>query len=291
MTLTNTHTEGARPPRILVFDSGVGGLSICESIQQQLPHCVISYASDTAAFPYGSKPEDELIHRVDLVLHKLHALCQADIIVVACNTASTVALPKIRRRFSIPIVGVVPAVKPAAALSRTKVIGLLATPGTVKRHYTRDLITQFAGNCQVIIVGSNDLVRLAEDYLRGETIAPSTVSPIVEPFKKHADLDTVVLACTHFPLVKHTLQSLLPNVDYWVDSGHAIARRVAFLLNELAIDADISTHQVNPHQEISAGEHTALFTANNDTGDHQHIASLKSALEQRGFHSINVVKC
>src|SRR5690606_12835146 len=131
-----------RAPRILVFDSGVGGLSILRELQRKLPLCEWTYASDNEAFPYGIKSETELTERVDQVLHGLLQIRAADMIVVACNTASTLTLPHIRRRFSQPIVGVVPAIKPAAARSRSKVIGLLATPATVTRPYTQELIQQ-----------------------------------------------------------------------------------------------------------------------------------------------------
>jgi glutamate racemase len=221
--------------RILVFDSGVGGLSILQEIRQQYPHCCFFYASDNAAFPYGTKTEDELIERVDIVLHQLQQTTQADIIVVACNTASTVALPRIRERFSQPVIGVVPAIKPAAAISQSKVIGLLATPGTVKREYTHQLIKKYAADCDIISIGSSELVQLAEQKLRGEIITQEQLKPIVQQLIEHATVDTLVLACTHFPLLKEELQTVLPNIKYWVDSGEAIARRVGYWLSELGL--------------------------------------------------------
>lgn len=227
-----------QPPRILIFDSGVGGLSVLKEIQQRLANCQFFYASDNAAFPYGIKPEAELIARVDHVLHQILAKISVnygdiDIIVVACNTASTLTLPHIRSHFSQPIVGVVPAIKPAAAQSRSKVIGLLATPATIARAYTHQLIKDYAADCQVISVGSSELVQLAELKLRGEAIPISIISQITAPFREPGiahQLDKLVLACTHFPLLSDEISRCLPADVQLIDSGEAIARRVESLL-------------------------------------------------------------
>jgi glutamate racemase len=261
--------------RILVFDSGVGGLSILQEIRQQYPHCCFFYASDNAAFPYGTKTEEELIERVDLVLHQLQQTTQADIIVVACNTASTVALPRIRERFSQPVIGVVPAIKPAAAISQSKVIGLLATPGTVKRKYTQQLIAQFAADCEIISIGTSELVHLAEQKLRGETITQQQLEPIVQRLIHNSAIDTVVLACTHFPLLKEELQTALPNITYWVDSEEAIARRVGYWLDTL---------------DIASGDHvsntgsTAYFTNNN-----KEVDNLRPTLRALDFANLSIL--
>lgn len=241
-------------PRVLVFDSGVGGLSILNEIRQRLPACEFIYASDNEAFPYGSKGEDELINRVTHVLQKLLQDFTVDILVIACNTASTLALPHIRSHFSQPIVGVVPAIKPAAARSTTKVIGLLATPATVVRPYTKELIQQHANHCTVISVGSSELVVMAEKKLRGETISALQLAQALAPFLEHSQasqLDTIVLACTHFPLLRQELLEVLPAHIDLIDSGAAIARRVEFLLsehfgmlpNELLVSAPVTTHK------------------------------------------------
>jgi glutamate racemase len=222
-----THTALAK---ILVFDSGVGGLSILQALQQALPACEYIYASDNEAFPYGTKSANFLIERVHCVLQALIEKSQPDLIVVACNTASTLVLPHIRQHFTIPIVGVVPAIKPAAMQSKTKVIGLLATPGTVARAYTKELINEFANDCEVISVGSADLVTLAEQSLRGVPPPPEKLSGILKPLFDNKQLDTIVLACTHFPLIKEQLISASPRPVNWVDSGEAIARRVSALL-------------------------------------------------------------
>lgn len=220
-------------PRILVFDSGVGGLSVTREIQASLPGLPIIYASDNAAFPYGTKPEEELITRVNLVMQALLAKYPVDIVVIACNTASTLTLPYLRNHFPIPFVGVVPAIKPAAESSASKVIGLLATPATVARPYTHDLIKTHAHECTVISLGSSELVHLAEQKLRGEVITDKQITPITQALLD-ADgsrrMDKLVLACTHFPLLKDELSRNLPERIALIDSGAAIARRVAHLL-------------------------------------------------------------
>ncbi|HSC75508.1 MAG TPA: glutamate racemase, partial [Pseudomonadales bacterium] len=156
--------------RILVFDSGVGGLAILRALQrstdlQHEPHQWL-FCSDNAFFPYGTKKEDELIERVTDVLTALQDQHQPDIIVLACNTASTIALESVRARLSIPVVGVVPAIKPAARISQSRAIGILATPGTISRSYTQKLIDDFAADCHITRVGSSELVWMAEQYLR-----------------------------------------------------------------------------------------------------------------------------
>lgn len=218
-------------PKVLVFDSGVGGLSILQEIHRHIPRCQLVYACDNQAFPYGTKAEDELVARVDAVLKALIAAIQPDIVVVACNTASTLALPRIRAHFANPVVGVVPAIKPAAAQSQSKVIGLLATPGTVQRRYTQELIDQFAADCTLVRVGSGELVDIAEQKLRGQAPDPARLAAILAPLFDHADLDTVVLACTHFPLLRPELEAVAPRAVHWIDSGEAIARRVHSLID------------------------------------------------------------
>lgn len=219
--------------KLLIFDSGVGGLSIFNAVRARLPGLAIDYVSDNSAFPYGTKNAAELITRVALVLHALEKKLAPDLIVVACNTASTVALPKIRDTLQTDVVGVVPAIKPAAEQSRSKVIGLLATPGTVAREYTRQLIDQFAKHCEVIAVGSSELVQLAEAKLYGDNVSVEDVRAILAPFAEHpqaSKLDIVILGCTHFPLLIEELKEAFFKPVDWIDSGTAIAARVEALL-------------------------------------------------------------
>jgi glutamate racemase len=219
----------------LVFDSGVGGLSVLTEIRARVPGCELVYACDNGAFPYGTKNEGDLVERVDRVLRALVAETAPDIVVIACNTASTVALPRIRTHFHKPVVGVVPAIKPAAKLSRTRVIGLLGTAGTVSRPYTQQLIDEFAADCTVLRLGSARLVEMAEDKLRGMAPNPAELRDIISPLFAGPDVvgtnvDTLVLACTHFPLLAAELAAAAPHPVHWVDSGEAIARRVLSLL-------------------------------------------------------------
>lgn len=250
-TMTNS-TPSPSAPRILVFDSGVGGLSVAREIQQRLPLNPLVYASDNAFFPYGTKGEAELIARVDQVISELLRRYPADILVIACNTASTLTLPHLRSKLSLPIVGVVPAIKPAALMSKTGVIGLLATPATVARPYTHELIREYATDCQVISLGSSELVQIAEQKLRGEAINLDAIGRIAQKLMQ-ADqaekMDVLVLACTHFPLLKDELAKYLPEQIKLIDSGAAIARRVECLLADCAEPA-----------EGYAPEHIAVFT-------------------------------
>jgi len=226
-------------PNILVFDSGLGGLTVYDAIRKQFPFAALTYCSDNEAFPYGEKTEMELVDRVSHVLLSLNERFKPDILVIACNTASTVALPRIRNLIKQAIVGVVPAIKPAANIALTHSIGLLATPGTVQRSYTRNLIEQFAPGFQWIAIGSAELVQLAEQKMYGHTPSPEAVLTTVTPFT-HYDantMDTIVLGCTHFPLLKQELQRALPHIRHWIDSSDAIANRVGFWLHELGFQA------------------------------------------------------
>ena len=212
---------------ILIFDSGVGGLSIFDSIRASVAHDLI-YLADHAAYPYGDKAEDWLVRRVVSLLTKAHKTFQADLIVVACNTASTIALPELRQQLPVPIIGVVPAIKTAAQVTNNNRIGLLATPGTVSRPYIDNLISSFASNCDVFRLGTTELVHMAEKKLSGQQVNLSELELCIAPLIKNS-VDCIVLGCTHFPLLEPELKKIHPSVK-WVDSGEAIARRASELL-------------------------------------------------------------
>lgn len=225
--------------RIVIFDSGVGGLSILQALQSYAPlqlqqhHWI--FCSDNAFFPYGTKQAPLLVARVLELLGLLEQQFQPDLIVLACNTASTIALDAAREQLRTPIVGVVPAIKPAAQISNSKTIGLLATPATVVRSYTQQLIEQFASDCRVVRLGSSELVAMAEQLLRNQPFDQTELYKVLAPFRQaivEHNLDTVVLACTHFPLLVHDLMEQLPEIKHWIDSGEAIARRVHSLISQ-----------------------------------------------------------
>jgi len=219
--------------RVLVFDSGVGGLSVFDAIAASGYALELDYAADNAWLPYGLKTDEQLRARVPRLLSRLVEQWAPHAVVVACNTASTIALEPVRAALSVPVVGVVPPVKPAAALTRTGVIGLLATPATVQRAYTNDLITQFADGKRVIRFGSAALVEAAERKLRGEDPGQSAITEAIEGLfgaPGGGDIDVVALACTHFPLLTPELLAAAPRPCVWLDSGEAIARRVAHVL-------------------------------------------------------------
>jgi len=257
--------------RVLVFDSGVGGLSVFDAIAASGHAFELDYAADNAWLPYGLKTDEQLRARVPALLTRLVEQWAPDAVVVACNTASTIALEPVRADLSIPVVGVVPPIKPAAGLTRTGIIGLLATPATVQRAYTNDLITQFAEGKRVIRFGSAALVEAAEAKLRGEVANPSAITEAIEGLfgaPGGADIDVVALACTHFPLLAAELSAAAPRPCVWLDSGEAIARRLAHVLIA---------------EEGAPRVRRAAFTS----GDSAH--ALLRAFEARGFSEFSAI--
>ncbi len=225
---------GQQRHSVLVFDSGLGGLTVLREIARQRPDLSLSYAADDAAFPYGRLADDRLVERVVTVMERLIETVKPDLAVIACNTASTLALPALRERFSIPFVGTVPAIKPACERSKTKHVSVLATAGTVKREYTQALIRQYGAGCEVKLVGSAKLATIAEAILRGEAVAPEDIKAEIAPcfVDEGSKTDTIVLACTHYPLVLDQLEALAPWPVTWIDPAEAIARRASSLLGE-----------------------------------------------------------
>lgn len=216
---------------VLVFDSGVGGLSVTAEIRRCLPTVPLVYLMDSAGFPYGTKDDATLIARVVDVCAEAVAEVSPRMLVVACNTASTLALPALRERLAIPVVGVVPALKVAAQACPGGEIGLLATPATVHRAYTDDLIREFATGCRVRRLGSTELVQWAEDWVHHGREPQGLFEHLDGWLTQPTPVSHVVLGCTHFPLLAPMLTALWPDV-HWIDSGAAIARRVAQLLGD-----------------------------------------------------------
>jgi len=238
---TAAQLAAAAPPRhrapvdpfapILFFDSGVGGLSVLGPTRALLPNAPIVYAADNAGFPYGKRTEGEIASRVPALLGRLVERFHPRLAVIACNTASTIALDHVRSALDLPVVGTVPAIKPAAEISKSRVIGVLGTEATVRQPYVDDLAARFASDCTLVRLGSPELVELAEAKLAGEEVSVEAVRAAVQPmFDAPAGdrIDTVVLACTHFPLLGDELRAAFPQVRY-VDGSAGIARRIAHL--------------------------------------------------------------
>jgi glutamate racemase len=222
------------PSRALVFDSGLGGLSVLAEIRRLRPDIAIIYAADDAAFPYGRLSEAALIARVEKVMARLIGEAEPDIVVIACSTASTLALAPLRAAYPrLPFVGTVPAIKPAAHASRSGLISVLATRGTVARDYTHNLVRDHAGDCEVTLVGSANLAPIAERIMRGGSADDDEIASEIAPcFVERGSLrtDHVVLACTHFPLIAPWLERLSPWPVAFVDPAPAIARRLDVLI-------------------------------------------------------------
>jgi glutamate racemase len=226
-------TIPGRPPRLLFIDSGLGGLTVLRAARQAIPEADIRFIADDAGFPYGTMIEPLLIGRL---LHLVENALQdfaADSIVLACNTASTVALTVLRESFPLPVVGTVPAIKPAAALTRSGLVSVLATPGTVAREYTRTLIEKFGNGARFTLAGAPELAKLAEAYASGAAVDDAAISHEIAPcFIEDGGrrTDVVVLGCTHYPLLIDKLDELAPWPVAWLDPAPAIARRIANVL-------------------------------------------------------------
>ena len=223
-------------PTILVFDTGLGGLTVLREVVRIRPGAHYVYVADDAFFPYGNLSEDQVIARAVPLMGELITAHAPDMVVIACNTVSTLVMSHLREQYRVPFVGTVPAIKPACASSKTKRVSVLGTKGTVNREYTRALIRDFAQGCEVTLVGSGELASLAEAALSGVAVSDEDLSAEIAPCfigdrdGPSARTDTVVLACTHYPLLMDRLARLAPWPVDWIDPAPAIARRVADLL-------------------------------------------------------------
>lgn len=253
-----------------MFDSGVGGLSVLDAIRGTMPEIATVYAADNAGFPYGTKTEGEIAARVPVLLGRLVERYRPTLVVIACNTASTIALGPVRTALGVPVVGTVPAIKPAAAATRTGVIGVLGTQATVRQPYVDALVAEFAPGMTVLRHGAPALVEAAEAKLCGVTVDAAVVAAALDGLRGQPGgerMDTVVLACTHFPLLADELAAAGPGLA-WVDSGAGIARRVRVLLGG----------------EAAPVLGRAVFTAASDS-----IDALAPALAARGLEVIDLL--
>ncbi|MDZ7874224.1 MAG: glutamate racemase [Rhizobium sp.] len=230
--MTTTGTPDLKP--ILVFDSGIGGLTVLREARLLMPERGFIYVADDAGFPYGGWEEEPLKARIALLFEELFDRYDPEAVIVACNTAFTLAGADLRHRFpDMRFIGTVPAIKPAAERTRSGLVSVLATPGTVKRAYTRDLIQSFASQCHVRLVGSENLARMAEAYIRGETLDDAAVLAEIAPCFVDKDglrTDIVVLACTHYPFLANVFRRLAPWPVDWLDPAEAIARQARRLV-------------------------------------------------------------
>jgi glutamate racemase len=262
-------------PTILVFDSGLGGLTVFSEVLKVRPDARYVYAADDAGFPYGALSQDVLVARVLAVMERLIALHDPKLVVIACNTASTLVLPHLRERFSVPFVGTVPAIKPAAQITRSGYITVLATPGTVARDYTRDLIETYASGCKVNLVGSRRLAAFAEAELAGAPVSDAEILDELMPCfieEEGRRTDVVALSCTHYPLLLHRFQALAPWPVTWIDPAPAIGRRVTQLIG-----------QPVPGHEADENEAVAVFTSGGGV-----TPTFREALRSRGLPTVMI---
>ena len=238
-------------PRILLFDSGMGGLTVARAVAAQLPQAHLIYAADNAAFPYGAWKEEALVSRIVAVLGALIERTDPHIAVIACNTASTIALAQLREAYKLPFVGTVPAIKPAAAQTKSGIVGVLATPGTVSREYTHALIHTYAFHCKVFLHGAPRLAEMAESKLKGHPPDLEELRREIAPVFRKRDgkrTDVVVLGCTHYPLLIEEMNQVVPWPVNYIDPAPAIARRVADVLDETPMSE--ARRVVPPHRTV-----------------------------------------
>ena len=258
---------------LLLFDSGLGGLTVLEEVRRQLPQAPVIYAADNGGLPYGTKTEAEVAARVCGLLGRMSERFRPRLICIACNTASTIALGMVRDVLEVPIVGTVPAIKPAAELTRTGTIGLLGTAATIRQGYVDRLEAEFAKGKHLLRAAAPELVAAAEAKLRGEPVDPAIYARAAATLRDQpggAAIDTVVLACTHFPLVAEELATAFgPDVRF-VHGAAGIARRIA------ALTRGQSFQRRNPD--------LALFTR-----DGAEVAQLAPALQRYGLNEIGIL--
>jgi len=255
---------------ILLFDSGVGGLTVLAALRELLPEAPVIYAADNAGLPYGAKTEAQIAARVAGLLGRMTERFSPRLVCIACNAASTIALASVREVLEVPIVGTVPAIKPAAAITSTGVIGLLGTEATIRQAYVDNLEAEFASDKLLLRHGAPELVQAAEAKLRGEAADPAVFARAVDALRSMPGgerMDTVVLACTHFPLLETELAAAFGPGVRFVDGSAGIARRIAYL--------------TQGQQFLRSAPDTAIFT-----GMDESLEKLRPALAGYGLESI-----
>lgn len=220
---------------LLFFDSGIGGMSVVRAVRAALPNAPIVYAADYAGLPYGTKSEAEIAARVPALLGRLVERFRPRLVTIACNTACTIALGHVRAALDVPVVGTVPAIKPASELTKTGVIGLLGTAATIRQPYVDRLESEFAGGMMLLRHAAPELVYAAEAKMRGEAVTSAVYAEALAGLLSQPggeEMDVVILGCTHFPLVQDELALVMGNNIRFVDGAAGIARRVAHLTKD-----------------------------------------------------------
>ena len=251
---------------VLVFDSGLGGLSVATEIRRRRPDLPLTYLADNAAFPYGLKADDFLKQRVIDVIGAAVERDRPRLSVLACNTASTIALDDLREALELPVVGTVPGIKPAAERTRSGVVGVLATPRTAQSGYIDALVRDHGAGQHFIVQPAEGLAREAEAVLAGAAPDLALLQELqlaIRQAPRGEEVDTLVLGCTHYPLLQAELEATAPHDWVYLDTGSAIARRVDDLL---------------PVPGVLASEDQALLTARVEPG-----AGYARALARFGF--------
>lgn len=219
---------------VLVFDSGIGGLGVVAALNQLAPDLPLTYLADNGFFPYGEKADDQLLAHLTRLLGEEIERVKPEAVVIACNTASTIALSALRETFPIPFIGCVPPIKPAAAASKTRFIGLLATAATVRRPYLNGLIETFAPDCTVLSLGTPTLAALAEQKFRGAQVdVAEAVAPLFRQTGSEK-IDAIALGCTHYTFLLPEFLALRPELS-WHDPALPVARQTLRVTESLGI--------------------------------------------------------
>jgi glutamate racemase len=213
-----------------VIDSGVGGISVLKHIHTLLPHEHLMYLADSKYAPYGNKTAEEITQRCLILCDDL---LQKNVktIVVACNTATAAAIDELRETFDLPIIGMEPAVKPAAAATKNGVIGVLATVGTLKSAQFAALLESYGRNVKVVTQGCVGLVECIERGELDSTETKALIRQYTAPLLAEG-ADTIVLGCTHYPFVKHVIQEIVGDKISLIDTGAAVAKQLKRQLEE-----------------------------------------------------------
>ena len=267
---------------ILVFDSGIGGLSVMREARLLMHDQQFVYVGDDAGFPYGDWEEQALTQRMVGLFQTLMERFNPRLAIVACNTASTLIMPALREQFTIPFVGIVPAIKPAAERTASGLVTVLATPGTVSRPYTRNLINQFAGQCEVKLVGATQLARMAEEHMQLRDIDTQLLKEEIRPCfvqRGQRKTDIVTLGCTHYPFLVNEMRKLAPWPVDWLDPAHAVAQQARRLLAQATKN--------EPESVLTPVKDLAIMTSGKPSqAISRLLGSMGMQLETMGFPSL-----